>query len=117
MELNEQTGLPRWLSAGSPDVSFLIDTAEDVAEQALDQWDEAHQGKKRTPGVRRFAVPVATSSRPIEGGLARARMLRHIAEGTKETDEDAMISMLDGSADLDIERHRPADGYDLKAYG
>lgn len=98
-------------------MTFLVDTATDVGEAALDAWDEAHQGKKREPGTRRFLVPVPVGDVEIEGGIARERMLLDLALGKRETDEDAAISLKDGSAELDIERVRPPSGYDIAAYG
>jgi hypothetical protein len=112
-EISQTNGLPRWLTGtASPDVDFMVETAYDGAEAALDAWDEQHQGKKKVPGTHRFAVPHALGDEPIEGGLARQRMLLYaLAQEAGKTDDD------DPSAGLDIDRRRPAEGWNTADYG
>lgn len=111
---NPNTGLPWWLTrTGHPAVQFRVDTMEDGAQRALDEYDEKDTGKKRKPGITRFAVPVGIDDFAVEGGLAREAMLRFAAE---QADPDAEHEDDDLRA-LGIETKRPTGGYNAAEYG
>lgn len=89
----------------------------DLADAAIQEFDKAQKGPKgdREPpaGSFRYVVPKALDGEtPVpEGGLARERLLteaherRQVGGGT-----------LPGSS-LDVQRKRPAGGYDTSQYG
>lgn len=110
-EVSSQTGLPRWLTAtGDPTVTFEIDTMEDAAEATLEEWDEKNGGKKKRRGTTRWAVPVSVTDEPLEGGLARERLLQR-ADAAVFDEQD------DPSAGLDIDRKMPKGGWNPADYG
>lgn len=109
-ETSQAHGLPRWLSTtADSSVGFEVDTYTDWADAALDEWDEKHQGKKRKPGVTRFAIPKSLTGEDIEGGLARERLLQAQAD-LEEAD-------LVDEYGLDIDRKARGGEYDPADYG
>jgi hypothetical protein len=111
-EINDQTGLPRWLTGtGSPEVDFLVETQEDGAQRALDEYDESAAGKDRKHGVNRYVVPESITGVPIEGGVARARFLAYAAGQMPELDETPLVD------ELGIETKKPVGGWNAAEYG
>lgn len=109
-DTSEVTGLPWWMTrTGHPELIFQVDTVEDGAERALDQYDEK---QKKKPGVRRFVVPVGVGDFEVEGGLARERMLRFAAAQADETAAED-----DELAALGVETARPPGGWNAAEYG
>lgn len=116
-ETSKSTGLPVWLTrSGDPMIDFLVEDGEDFADAAIQKYDKAQKGpkgdKEPPPGSFRYAIPQTLDGSAVpEGGLARERML-------KATGERMAIGRgaLPGS-DLQIQRQRPAGGYDTSQYG
>lgn len=110
-EVSSTTGLPRWMTTtGDPSVTFDVDTMEDAAEATLEEWDEKNSGKKKRRGTTRWAVPVSVTGEPLEGGLARERLLLRADLDVFDEDDDP-------SAGLDIDRRMPKNGWDASQYG
>lgn len=101
--------------SGDAQLNVLVRDRTDVADEALQQFDESNNKKKKPPkGVTRWAELVYVEegvSVPVpRGGLARKRYLDLSEEITKAEATDL-------AADLDIEREKPRTGYNPSYYG
>lgn len=111
-DTNERTGLPWWQTrTGHPEVGIVIETTDDAAEAELDRYDEKQAGKKKRPGEQRFAAVTALGDWPIDGGLARERLLAYAAAQAEGQAED------DDAAALGVETRARGGEYDAALYG
>lgn len=109
-------GLPIWMSrSGDPNLGFMVEESDDLADAALQKYDE-EQGKKKSPrkGVSRYVVPVMLDGTPVpQGGLAREHFFGEMNKNTADRIDANAQSLLDDGL---IER-KPKGGYDPNEYG
>ena len=97
-------------------ITWDVLEVEDMADRALEEWDEANAGKKRKKGVTRVAVPQARPGVPLVGGAARMHHYKTIAT-QQEAEQTAAAPDEDDELDGLVDRERPAQGYDASQYG
>lgn len=114
-EQDQKTGLPIWVTRDDG-LMFNIEEGINYAEAALADFDKAAKGpkgdKEPPAGLFRYVAPTSDDGSPVpEGGIAREEALRRISQQMT-----AERGLLPGST-LDIERKKPAGGYDASDYG
>jgi len=122
-ETSDASGLGMYVSRTTdPNIRFDIRERLDLAAAELEKWDEAHQGKKRTPGMTRHAVAVdAVTGVELDlGGLAREQFFQEA-----EAEAKRLATALAGGSGIEVEvddgvfveRLAPGQKYDPSEYG
>lgn len=114
-ETDPTTGQPIWLAMSiDPRLKWDIHTDINGAAAELDEFDRKNPADKKKPGLRRWVVPATYDPEFTlpEGGLAREAYFKE----RQTMERELTVRDVDGT-ELDIERIKPAGGYNPEEYG
>lgn len=105
---NGQEGLPFWITRNvDPEIRIVVETYPNYGKQALDEWEEKNKDKKKKQHEVPYLVVVNGAGEPVEyGGLTRQRFSEAAIQEAQDRDDE-----------IDVERERPAGGYNPADYG